>query len=207
MQSWFLIYLALWSSAVVIYGLVFYLLNAYEQPLRIIFVYLAALGALSIFFSPSLRDWRILGVVVSYLVIYGSYGVLNFTSLYIPLLAAVKFLDSLRSVAIDLACISSLVRYRPKPDDTPARVKEITESRQVYRAFIVSVLNKFFLVNMGRVLLALVWAVTSFILAVFMRPFIGNRFLFGRNAGSKNYSFLKSQRKMRARKKRFGLIV
>lgn len=44
MQVWFLIYLAIWSSAVVLYALVFYLLNAYEQPLRIIFVYLAALG-------------------------------------------------------------------------------------------------------------------------------------------------------------------
>lgn len=146
-------------------------------------------------------------MVIAYLVIYGSYGVLNFTSLYVPLLAAVKLLDALRSVVIDLACAASLVRYRSKPKDTPEQEKALAESRQVHRAFILSVINKFFFVNLGRVLLALVWAVASFILAILMRPFVGNPFLFGSNAGSKNYSFLKSQRKTRAKKKRFGLIV
>ena len=51
MQVWLVIYLAIWCSSAVIYGLIFYLLNFYEQPLRIIFIYLAAIGLLPPIFN------------------------------------------------------------------------------------------------------------------------------------------------------------
>jgi len=94
MQVWLVIYLAIWSASAFIYGLIYYLLNYYEQPLRIIFIYLVAVG-----------------VIVYYMVFYGSYGVLNFTALYVPLLAAAKLLESLRNLLLDFAMTISLNKF------------------------------------------------------------------------------------------------
>jgi len=178
MQFWGIFYIALWSICVIIYSIIFYFLQAYEQPLRIIIIYLCSAT-----------------VMLYFLVYLGKYDILDFSQMYIAFLTVVKILEQFRGLISDLSVISSVLRY------------DKDEDRQKYLILMLHLLNKLFFVNAGRIGLAFIWGFCGYILSVLLHPVISNVFLFGRNVNNKHFHYLKPLRKIRAKQSKFGLKV
>jgi len=195
-------YLSFWWLNTILYCVIFYVLKAYEAPLRIILIYIGCGAGMAYFFFT-----------------LGEYGVLNFSEMYIAFLVFVKVLEAFRCLICDLSVLSAFARYPMDAmkdlsgltDEEQKKKKkdkeQSTEKREKYVAFMLHVVNKLFLVTFGRVILALVWGFTSWIIGLLLRPYIANLFLFGENLNSRNFSFLRPIRKMRTRQSRFGVNV
>uniref|UniRef100_A0A6B2L105 Glycosyl transferase 48 domain-containing protein n=1 Tax=Arcella intermedia TaxID=1963864 RepID=A0A6B2L105_9EUKA len=186
MQFWAIFFLSFWGINVIIYSFIFYLFQSYEQPLRIINIYIGIPVAMAYF-----------------LINNGKYGILDFAEIYVSFLVVVKLLEALRAGLCDAIVISSLIRY-PKNLDTTLKVDLI---REKYLTLMLHVINKFFFVNAARISIAFLWGVCAFIISLLMRPIISNMFLFGKYIGSKDFHFLEPMRKLRAKQGKFGVKV
>merc|ERR1712014_82450 len=109
-----------------------------------------------------------------WVVYYGFYGVISFTTIYIPGLFFAKTLESLRATLLDVLVWNALRKYPDLPithrttaDEKKKQLQQV-QVRNKLISFQLLILNKFFLVNMGRITLALVWGVLQFIVAVIM---------------------------------------
>jgi len=97
MQFWLLFYLSVWFLNTILYFFILYVwfLRPYEQPLRIIVIYLGlSIG------------------VMYFMVHFGSYGIIDFADLYISFMAAFKQLEAFCSLVLDLVVISSFIKFR-----------------------------------------------------------------------------------------------
>uniref|UniRef100_A0A6B2KXC3 Glycosyl transferase 48 domain-containing protein n=1 Tax=Arcella intermedia TaxID=1963864 RepID=A0A6B2KXC3_9EUKA len=178
-QFWVLFFLAFWFISTIIYALIYYLLQQYEQPFRIILIYLGCSGGMLYFFIK-----------------LGLYGVINFPELYVSFLFAVKILESFRGFMLDCIVIKSNLKYGEDKNK---------ENHELYELFMVHVINKFFLVNLGRISMAFIWCLLNTVVALLMRPYWAYFILFGKNAGSRAFAFLKPLRKRRKLQNRFGI--
>jgi len=148
-----------------------------------------------------------------FLINFGTYGILDFAEMYIPLLVFVKVLEAFRGLVCDCAVISAHVRY-PEPDlnqpvnsadDKP--IEKPSDMRQKYLTLMLHVINKLFLVNAGRIFIAFLWGVCSYLIGIILRPVVANVFLFGKNVNNKGFNFLKPIRKLRTKQHKFGIKV
>jgi len=192
MQFWGLFYLSFWCINTVLYAIIFYALQEYEQPLRIIVIYLGLFAGMLYF-----------------LITLGTYGILDFAEMYVPLLVFVKMLEALRGLICDGSVISAYMRYPSEQQSLDPKVpqEDPNEMRQKYLTLMLHVINKLFLVNASRIFMAFLWGILSYLVAVIMRPTIANMFLFGKNVNGKGFGFLKPLRKLRMKQTRFGIKV
>eukprot|EP01126_Amoeba_proteus_P003581 TRINITY_DN11198_c0_g1_i2.p1 TRINITY_DN11198_c0_g1~~TRINITY_DN11198_c0_g1_i2.p1 ORF type:complete len:491 (-),score=63.74 TRINITY_DN11198_c0_g1_i2:167-1639(-) len=181
-QFWLSLYAFFWSLSCLVYSIIFYFFRGYEQPLRIILIFLG------------------IGVgLLYYLVHLGYYGTYNFSSLYIPFMVFVKLLESLRVLALDFLGITAEYRFS-------LNTKENKENKDKFITYTITVLNKFFFIHAGRIFLAIAWGVISFLVALIMRPLWANWFLFGNNSSNQAFEYLNPMRKRRAEAHQFGLF-
>jgi len=196
MQFWGLFYLSFWCINTALYAIIFYFLQEYEQPLRIIVIYLGMFAGMLYF-----------------LISFGTYGILDFAEMYIPFLIFVKVLEAFRGLICDCAVISAYVRYPDTESQPPVNsaedksIEKPSDTRQKYLTLMLHVINKLFLVNAGRIFVAFLWGVCSYIIAVVLRPIVANVFLFGKNVNNKGFNFLKPIRKLRMKQHKFGIKV
>eukprot|EP01125_Pyxidicula_operculata_P011382 TRINITY_DN3731_c0_g1_i4.p1 TRINITY_DN3731_c0_g1~~TRINITY_DN3731_c0_g1_i4.p1 ORF type:complete len:1585 (-),score=371.74 TRINITY_DN3731_c0_g1_i4:112-4866(-) len=90
-QFWVVFFLVFFSINVLLYGLIFYFLKTYEQPLRIMVIFLGN-GAVMLYF----------------ILLYAKYNVLSIVDLYISILICAKILEQVRAILLDIAVIVSL---------------------------------------------------------------------------------------------------
>jgi hypothetical protein len=182
MQFWGLFYIAVWSLDVILYTIIFYFAQSYEQPLRIIFIYIGSLG-----------------ILLLLLIYLGEYDILDFAEMYLPFLLVVKILEQFRGFICDACVISCHFRY--------SKSKEDLATRQKYLTLMLHLINKLFFVNAGRIFLAFLWGLCCFVLSVLLIPFVSNVFLFGRNVNTLNFTYLIPLRRIREKQRRFGIRV
>jgi len=107
MQFWGLFYLSFWCIDTVLYAIIFYALQEYEQPLRIIVIYLGLFAGMLYF-----------------LITLGTYGILDFAEMYVPLLVFVKMLEALRGLICDGSVISAYMRYPSEQQSLDPKVPQ-----------------------------------------------------------------------------------
>jgi len=181
MQFWGLFYLGLWSINVIVYAFIFHFAQMYEQPLRIIIIYIGSLG-----------------IILYFLINLGNYDILDFAEMYLPLLLIIKILEQFRGVLMDICVISAHLRYDTKED---------LLMRQKYLTLMLHLINKLFFVNASRIFMSFLWGICCYVIAVLLLPFLSNVFLFGRNVNTTSFSYLNPLRKIRQKQQRFGLRV
>jgi len=80
------------------------------------------------------------------------------------------------------------------------------ELRQInFICYYIALFNKLFLYEFIRSFCALVWGLLNLVVAIVIRPVIGNWVLFGGNANSRKFEYLKPLRKNNKRIRRFGM--
>eukprot|EP01130_Rhizamoeba_saxonica_P014221 TRINITY_DN618_c0_g2_i1.p1 TRINITY_DN618_c0_g2~~TRINITY_DN618_c0_g2_i1.p1 ORF type:complete len:1648 (-),score=328.92 TRINITY_DN618_c0_g2_i1:31-4974(-) len=228
MQLWVLFYLLFWSISVIVQLIIYVSLIQYEQPIRIIVIYI------SIPTTMIVLAWQL----------YNS-GNFNFVNAYIPALITAKILEQVRGLALDFVVLWAYY-HRPRllsilpPLKTTKKVavtdselenmtplereavkgncREVEKSEDEIHAeendrwnkqrakFILYYLqfyNRLFLVDTARSGVAICWVIVNAALSLILRPFIGNLLLFGVNANSlSRFRYLKPKRYIRERGKR-----
>jgi len=102
--------------------------------------------------------------------------------------------------------VENLVPLSPK--EILKRREAALELKQInYICYFISLLNKLFLYESIRSLCGIIWALMNLVLALIIRPVIGNWILFGTNANSKKFEYLKPLRKTNKRNKRFNTLA
>jgi len=144
-----------------------------------------------------------------YIVTFSYYGVFNLASIYIAILALVKFLESIKSMLCDLTVLIAYYKHPVPENPTSEEGLAMKEQREKYITFTIHLLQKIFLVSVGRSFFALIWGIANYIVAILMRPFFSNAFLFGANSTqweSAKFEFLDDLRKERKKKSLFGIM-
>lgn len=211
-QQWVAFFIFFWLISAVLYCIIFFLLYTYEQPLRILVVFLGV---------PSAMGY--------YLYLYSYYNAYRVTTIFIALVFTVKLLEAMRALTFDVMVLVACYKFRfplrkdfeptqQDYDENPGenicadkiytiKVKQMEENKQKYLSWNVGVLNNFYLVHMCRMVLAIMWASLDLAVAVAMRPLWGNVFLFGATGNQKKFEYLLPMRKMHEQKKKYGLLT
>jgi hypothetical protein len=84
---------------------------------------------------------------------------------------------------------------------------EIKRRQINFITYYIALFNKLFLLDTIRSAVALIWVVLNLILALLIRPTIGNWMLFGSNTNSKKFEYLKKLREMYKKNKRFNDLI
>jgi len=87
-------------------------------------------------------------------------------------------------------------------------VRAAEELREInFICYFIALLNKLFLYETIRSLCALIWGLVNLVLALIMRPILGNWILFGSNANSKKFEYLVPLRKTNKKNRRFDTLA
>jgi len=93
-------------------------------------------------------------------------------------------------------------------EDYDKKVAAAVELKEInFICYFIALLNKLFLYELIRSFCALVWGVANLLLALIIRPIIGNWVLFGSNANSKQFEYLEPLRKVHKKNKRFDTLA
>jgi len=111
---------------------------------------------------------------------YGTYRRVSGADVYIAGFVTVKVLQAFRIFLFTLCSFVSHVKY---PINKEARTAFIYTNALI--------INKLFMVNALRVVLAIIWLILVFIVGLLMRPFWANLLLFGRYNGTEKQIELK----------------